>query len=169
MAAIKSPAPDFSLPDLTGRSRSLVEFHGKVVILCFWSVKCRWSQRVDDALAQRSGEWASTVLIRVACNADDPLKEIRAAAEAGKFGIVLLDLEQTAADRYGAQVTPHFFLIDHSGVLQYRGALDNATFQRKEPGRHYLADAIRAVLTGATPDPAETPVYGCAIVRQPAE
>lgn len=164
-----SVAPDFSLPDLSGRFRSLSEFHGQVVILYFWSLKCPWSQQVDDALSQRLGEWASTVLIRVACNADEAPKEICAAAEARKLGIVLLDLEQTVANLYGAQVTPHFFLIDHSGVLQYRGALDNATFQRKEPSRHYLADAIRAVLTGAAPDPAETPAHGCAITRKPAD
>jgi cytochrome oxidase Cu insertion factor (SCO1/SenC/PrrC family) len=31
------PAPAFSLPDLDGRTRSLADFHGKVVLLFFWA------------------------------------------------------------------------------------------------------------------------------------
>ena len=31
------PAPAFSLPDLTGNTRSLAELRGKVVLLFFWA------------------------------------------------------------------------------------------------------------------------------------
>ena len=31
------PAPDFALPDLEGRTRSLGDFRGKVLLLFFWA------------------------------------------------------------------------------------------------------------------------------------
>lgn len=31
------PAPEFALPDLEGRTRTLAEFRGKVVLLFFWA------------------------------------------------------------------------------------------------------------------------------------
>lgn len=31
------PAPDFALPDLEGRTRSLGDFRGKVFLLFFWT------------------------------------------------------------------------------------------------------------------------------------
>lgn len=31
------PAPDFSLPDLNGKTRTLAEFRGKVLMLFFWA------------------------------------------------------------------------------------------------------------------------------------
>jgi hypothetical protein len=33
----KIDAPEFSLPDLTGRNRSLSEFQGKFIMLNFWA------------------------------------------------------------------------------------------------------------------------------------
>ena len=33
----KIDAPEFSLPDLTGRNRSLSEFRGKFIMLNFWA------------------------------------------------------------------------------------------------------------------------------------
>jgi hypothetical protein len=34
---INDEAPDFTLPDLTGRKRSLSEFQGKFIMLNFWA------------------------------------------------------------------------------------------------------------------------------------
>jgi hypothetical protein len=78
---------------------------------------------------------------------------------------VLRDQEHIVADSYGAQTTPHFFVIDRDGVLRYMGALDDTTFRKREPEKPYLAEAVRAVLAGKLPDPRETPGYGCTIVR----
>jgi hypothetical protein len=69
------------------------------------------------------------------------------------------------ADQYVALTTPHFFVIDEQGILRYQGALDDVTFRKPTPTHNYLHDAVEAVVAGARPQPAETPAYGCAIVR----
>ena len=42
---------------------------------------------------------------------------------------------------------------------------DDVTLRRKAPTLSYLAEAVEAVLAGRRPDPAETPPFGCIIVR----
>jgi hypothetical protein len=68
---------------------------------------------------------------------------------------------------HGAQTTPHLFLIDPGGFLRYQGAFDDVTFRQRTPTQAYLYQAVEALLAGRLPDPAETPAYGCAIVRYP--
>lgn len=36
MLTVGSPAPEFSVPDETGRTRTLAEFRGKTVVLWFY-------------------------------------------------------------------------------------------------------------------------------------
>ena len=73
------------------------------------------------------------------------------------------------ADRFKAQTTPHIFVIDEMGVLQYAGAPDNDADGSKkkagEPVAHYAADAIDAVLAGKKPETQTTKPKGCSIKR----
>jgi peroxiredoxin len=166
MAALNAAAPDFSLPDPSGALHRLADLRGRIVLLCMWSARCPWSQRVDRSLAEWPEDLASAVdLFRLAVNAGEPPAELQAALPAEFPGILLFDSDRAAADLYGARVTPEFFLVDRAGLLRYRGAFDDATFRVRIPTRPYLADALRALLSGGDPDPAETPAYGCAIER----
>ena len=77
----------------------------------------------------------------------------------------MLRTDQVALDAYGVQTLPHLFVIDARGLLRYRGAFDDVTFRQRTPTRFYLKDAVDRLLAGQTPNPAETPAYGCAVVR----
>jgi hypothetical protein len=66
---------------------------------------------------------------------------------------------------YVALTTPHLFVIDEGGILRYQGALDDVTFRRRTPTQEYLYQAVKSVLSGARPQQAVTPAYGCSIVR----
>ena len=79
--------------------------------------------------------------------------------------VVLIDPDHQIADMFGAVTTPHCFVIDEVGNLRYRGALDDVTFRQREATRFFLNDAVLAILSGGLVDPAETPGYGCTIVR----
>ena len=58
----------------------------------------------------------------------------------------LRDTTQDVLRSFGADCTPEAFLIDESGVLCYRGAIDDAAQQLQDAQQHYLYDAIAQLL-----------------------
>ena len=166
MPLINAPAPDFELPDLSGQPHTLQDFRGQVVLLNFWSAECPHAARVDGELLNDLRRWGSRVaMISSASNVNEPTELISRVANERNLPLVLHDTQGKVADLYAAQTTPHLFLIDQSGILRYQGAYDDVTFRQRTPTRFYLRQAVQALLSGQMPDPAETPPYGCAIVR----
>ncbi|MFL7891152.1 MAG: redoxin domain-containing protein [Anaerolineales bacterium] len=159
-------APDFSLPDLEGDPHALHDYNGRIVILNFWSAECPWSQRSDEKINEYLEDWGSEVqYLPIASNANEDLELIRTQAASRQIPLILHDPDHQVADLYGADTTPHLFVIDQAGILRYQGALDDVKFRQPKPTLNYLHLAVEALLTGASPDPAETPAYGCTIVR----
>jgi len=165
---IGQPAPGFRLPDLQGGPHHLEEARGKILVLNFWSAECPWAERADKDIARLLGFWGEGVLLwTIASNSNEPVELLLHVSESRGLKPVLHDARQQVADLFGAQTTPHFFVLDQQGVIRYQGALDDVTFRQREPKRFYLHEAVQALLEGRLPEPAETPAYGCAIVRHP--
>lgn len=165
------PAPDFTLPDLQGKFHALSHYRGQIVILNFWSAECPWVERTDQALSEALQEWAAiseahapVVLLPVASNANETPEQLTQISGERGIPFVLHDPNRRVADLYQAETTPHLFVIDSNGILRYQGAFDDVTFRQRTPTRHYLKDAVDALLRGDTPDPCKTPAYGCSIV-----
>ena len=166
MPLINAPAQDFELLDLSGQPHTLQDFRGQVVLLNFWSAECPHAARVDAELLNDLRRWGSRVdMISIASNVNEPTELISRVANERNLPLVLHDTQGKVADLYAAQTTPQLFLIDQSGILRYQGAYDDVTFRQRTPTRFYLRQAVQALLSGQMPDPAETPPYGCAIVR----
>jgi peroxiredoxin len=164
---IHEPAPDFELPDLEGDPHKLSDFGGQIVIVNFWSAECPYSERTDQHLAGLLEGWSGdVVMLSIASNRNEPVDMLAEAAHARRLPKVLVDVEHTVADRYGAVTTPHVFVVDREGILRYRGAVDDVTFRQRKATRFFLRDAVDALRQGELPEPNETPAYGCAIVRE---
>ena len=79
---------------------------------------------------------------------------------------MLLDPTGTVGRLYGAKTTPHMFVIDKNGALQYMGGIDSlATAEvddipRAEP---YLKEAMLAVAQGTPVAHPVTKPYGCSV------
>ena len=167
MVQINEPAIDFSLPDLEGKDHHLSDYRGQTVVLNFWSCECPHSERADLALMAMKNQWArEAVFVAIASNRNESRESIQKVSTEHKLPLLLTDAHHLVADLYEAVTTPHLFLIDPSGILRYRGALDDVTFRRREATRCYLEAALRAVLAGEVPALGESPAYGCAIVRE---
>ena len=164
-----SPAPDFTLTNiLADESITLSALRGQIVIVNFWSGECAWSRGYDQYFNERRGGWLDQgiVLLHVNSNVnEEPIDTEEAATEYGVDGPILDDAGNVAADAYGATTTPHVFVVDPDGLIAYQGAVDDRTFRQREPTINYLDAAIDALSNGGYPDPAETPAYGCTIVR----
>src|SRR5436190_1306024 len=72
----------------------------------------------------------------------------------------LYDETQKIAKDHGATYTPEFFVLDRDRRLAYMGAMDDVSPPRQE-SKHFLDDAVTAVLAGRKPPVAETLARGC--------
>ena len=160
------PAPNFALPDLSGVPHHWEMGRGRILVLVFWSADCAHSERTNRTLAALRPGWGERVEVWwVASNPNESLERLRGAALGEQISPVLVDSDQSVADRYGAVTTPHVFVIDGDGTLRYAGAPDDVALRKPTPTRAYLAQAVEALLAGREPEPAETPPFGCALVR----
>ena len=163
---LNQPAPEFTLPDLDDRIHMLSDYRGQIVIVNFWSAECPHSERFDADITNCLPQWGADVaLLSIASNANESEEMLAAAARRRKIPVLLRDADQSVADRYKAQTTPHAFLIDRKGILRYRGAVDDVAFRQREPTRFYLQEAVEALLADRLPDTAEVNPFGCTIVR----
>jgi peroxiredoxin len=168
VAVLSDLAPPFELTGIDGQPYQLSDYAGRIVVLDFWSAQCPWSQHYDAWLAEQAPCWAAQGihLLAVAANVDEDTALIAAiAAERGLSFPILLDPACHVADAYGAETTPHIFVIDRAGRLAYRGAIDDRSFRQRTATRSYLSDALAALLADRRPEPDEIPPYGCALVR----
>ncbi len=166
IANVGQRAPDFSLKDLNGVPHRLEDVIGRILIINFWSAECPWSEKIDTKLVELLSTNAEEVsLWSIASNRNEPMEMLTTVAEDRGLSVVLSDPDHAVADLYAAVTTPHFYLIDSAGILQYRGAFDDATFRQPDATRNYLREALQAVRESRQPALMEAPSYGCAIIR----
>jgi peroxiredoxin len=164
---LNQPTPDFELQDLQGKHHKLSDQRGKIIIINFWSAECPHSERTDHYIVSLLESWNGEVeLFSIAANRNESLELLELVAVTRGLPRILVDAEGQVADLYGAITTPHVFILDREGILRYQGAVDNITFRKRESTHFFLQEAVEALLAGRLPQPAETPAYGCAIVRE---
>ncbi len=79
---------------------------------------------------------------------------------------VLIDEDGAVGHLYGAEKTPHMYLIDAEGTLRYAGALDNAPIGEVDGEGEltpYFQDAIDQLSAGKAIELVETKAYGCSV------
>lgn len=164
---INQPVPDFELADLNGKVYRLSGYRGKIVIVNFWSCECPHSERTDKVIMSMFVQWREDVnMLLIASNRNENVEAIKNAAESRRLPTVLLDAECQVADLFEAQTTPHVFAVDRAGILRYRGSVDDVTFRQRVPSQFFLDMAVESLLIDQLPAQAESPAYGCTIVRE---
>jgi peroxiredoxin len=180
--AIAAAAPAFSAPDQDGRSRSLAEFRGKVVVLEWTNHDCPFvrkhygsnnMQSLQKQAAERGIVWLSIVSSPPGEQGHVSPQEARSlTAERGAApAAVLLDPDSRIARAYAATTTPHMYIIDAEGVLRYMGGIDSIASNKSEDiarAEPLARDAMLAVAEGRGVERPVTRNYGCAIKYAPA-
>jgi peroxiredoxin len=170
--SLGDPAPDFSLPDTTGRQWSLAGSPATVVV--FTCNHCPYALAWHDRIADAARDYAGQGVTFLAINANDAERYPRDSYDAMRARVdredwpmpYLHDASQEVARAYGAKTTPDVFVVDGSGTLRYRGAPDG---DYDDPGERaaWLRDALDAVLAGREPERSETAPVGCSIKWKP--
>ena len=116
------PAPDFSLPDLTGQQVRLSDFRGKIIFLNVWATwcpPCRDEMPSMERLHRRM-QGKDFVMLAVSQDQDGPAVVKAFVQQEGLTFPVLLDREGLVSTRYGVTGYPETFVIDRDGrVIQH--------------------------------------------------
>jgi peroxiredoxin/DNA-directed RNA polymerase subunit M/transcription elongation factor TFIIS len=116
-------APDFDLDSLDGRSISLSEMRGKMVMLNFWALTCAPCLEelpyIQDVEEQWSGD-EELVILTVNYKNDPASVQDYIDIQQYTFD-VLLDTSGSVGTQYGVNVLiPKTYFIDTSGVIYYK-------------------------------------------------
>jgi peroxiredoxin len=125
------------------------------------------AQAYQDRLIALQKDYANKGVQVIAVNVnnipDDRLDKMKERARSKKFNFpYLYDPTQKIARDFGATVTPHVFVLDKDRKIAYMGAVDD-NMKEKEAKKHYLRDALDAVLADKKPPEETTKQFGCSI------
>jgi hypothetical protein len=171
------PAPVFSATDSNGHKVSLADFRGNTVVLEWTNHDCPYVRRHYDLgnmqALQKEATGAGVVWLSVISSAPgtqgfvkgteaNQLTKARGAAPTK----VVLDPPGTIGRMYGAQVTPHMYIIDGTGTLVYKGAIDDQPApwgELKKETRNFVRLALADLKQGGTIRHPDTRAYGCTV------
>jgi peroxiredoxin len=172
-AAVGDTAPAFQLKDLDGKTRSLADLKGKVVVLEWVNPNCPFSDRHarEKTMSELSKKYGTVTWLGINSTSSEHRDFLQPAdhlAWAKKNGVsypILYDPTGATGHAYDAKTTPHMFVIDKQGKIVYNGAIDDDPSGRKpKPERaNYVNAALTAEQGGKKIDPASTKPYGCSI------
>lgn len=176
-ATIGQPAPAFTLTAADGKEHSLEDFAGKIVVLEWTNMGCpfveKWYDQGNMQALQEEYTGEDVVWLTIASSAEGKQGHETAAqwqktieAKGINSTAVLSDADGKVGKMYGATNTPHMYVIDAEGVLQYMGAIDSndsADTADIAGATNYVVQAIAALQAGTAVETASTKAYGCAV------
>ncbi len=169
------PASDFNLRNVDGRMISLSMFpDAKGFILIFTCNTCPFAQKYEQRIIDLHNQFNQKGFPVIAINSNDKsvspgdsFDEMkRIDEEKGYKFVYLYDESQDIAKRYGATNTPHVYVIskhDNKLMVEYTGAIDNNADDGSKADKHYVSDAVNALLNGEKVKVAGTKAVGCGI------
>ncbi|ABR75021.1 thioredoxin [Actinobacillus succinogenes] len=131
-AEIGKQAPDIAVFDLQGNKTELNQFHGKTLLMSFWSGNCGVCVAELKSLEKMAAEYPDKVEI-LAINIDGENADTQAVVIKQKIGLpVLKDQMKITGERYGVTGTPTSFVISPEGNIQakYEGLIPEQTLQK---------------------------------------
>jgi peroxiredoxin len=114
-------APDFSLPDLQGKTQRLSDYRGKVVFLNFWAT---WCKPCKEEMPSMQVLWENLknqdfMMLAVSMDRVTTTKDIPPFVENLKLAFpILTDSWGQTDKRYKLMGVPETYIIDQNGVLR---------------------------------------------------
>jgi hypothetical protein len=176
-AQLEHAAPNFTANTADGKTLSLSSLQGKTVVLEWTNHECPFVKKhySSDNIPslQKEATAQGVVWLQVISSApgkqghvDGPtalkLNTDRGAAPSA----TLLDPSGQLARLYGAQTSPHLYIVNPQGQLVYRGGIDSIASNKVEDiakAENYVRTALRELAAGKKVTQASTRPYGCAI------
>ena len=177
--AVGSPAPDFSLPGIDGKTHVLADYSSaKVLVIVFTCNHCPTAQLYDSRIKKLAEDYRGKGVTLIAIEPNDPeavrpselawtdvgdgFEDMKIRATYRHFNIPYLydGATQAIARAYGPKATPHVFIFDEQRNLRYEGRVDNSQRESLVKTQDARA-AIDALLEGKPVAVPHTGVFGC--------
>ena len=167
-----TPAPDFDLKSVEGKSYRLSDFADKkVLVVMFLCNHCPYVRAIEDRIIRLQRDYAAKSVQLVGICANDPTdypedspENLQKQWQKKDYRFpYLIDESQDVARSFGAVCTPDLYVFDEKRRLAYHGQLDNHWKEPQNVTRRDLSEAIDALLAGKNPAADQIPSMGCSI------
>ena len=111
-------APSFAARTLDGRSISLAELHGKVVVLSFWFIGCPACRSMEPQLNEFKARFTGSDVVFLAMTTD-PKDELEKYLKKVRFDYVQAADAKEAMSRFSFRGFPKNIVIDKQGKIVY--------------------------------------------------
>jgi peroxiredoxin len=176
-ARIGAPAPAFSLTDTSGKAVSLADFKGKTVVLEWTNHECPYVRKHYNGnnMQALQKKWtAQGVVWLTLISSERGSQGYVSATEANKLTTdrgaaptaVLFDPKGDVGRAYGAQTTPHMYVVKGDGTLAYMGGIDDKATTRLDDlktAKNFVDSALSEVTQGKPVSVPTARAYGCTI------
>src|SRR5437667_11978428 len=171
---VGAAAPDFSLPDVAGKTHSLSEYKGKYVVLEWFNPECPFVKKHYGSgnMQKLQGEYTGKGVVWLTIDSNAPGTEgnitpeqAQKIAESWKTHqtALLLDSEGKAGRAYGAKNTPNMVVVSPEGKIAYEGAIDRKATPNPADipnSTNYVKAALDESLAGKPVTTPQTKPYG---------
>jgi len=170
-------APDFSLPDTSGKMVKLSDFRGRYVVLEWVNPQCPYVRKHYDSAnmpglqKEFGGKNVAWLAINSTRNGHPEYQTPKEMAEwmkktGGAPTATLLDSDSKVGKLYAARTTPQMWIVDPKGQVVYTGAIDDK--RSTDPAdiktaKNFVRAALGEVLAGKPVNTATSTPYGCSV------
>ena len=166
-----------TLPGPDGKTYTLSDLEGRYVVLEWLNFGCPYTRRhyrsgnmpaLQEKYTGKDVVWLSVVSSAPGKQGNYPASEMNAinARYGGRATAILLDPKGDVGRAYGAQTTPHMYVIGPEGTLLYKGGIDDQPGAAEQDTRgipSYVGAALDAAMQGEEIAVTAAPPYGCGI------
>jgi peroxiredoxin len=173
---IGEQVPDLAATGEDGKAHKLSDFRGKVVVLEWMSPVCEFTAKHYDSgnmqALQRDVTAGGAIWLSVNSNAKGaeghltPELALKRLAESKSSPThLLIDEDGSIGRAFGARSTPSVAVLDATGALRYKGAIDDKPWGNGNPAKakNYVTAALKELGGGQAISTATTMSYGCGI------
>jgi len=165
-------APGFELKSFDGRTVSLAQYKGRVVVLEWFNMDCPFSKyhyETKSTMVDLAKKYKDKEVVWLTVNStNNTTPEVNLAfAKKHKLPFPILDDRSGRVGRaYGARTTPHMIIVNKNGFIVYDGAIDSVPLGKAKEGVEtisYVDQALAQLTSGRKVSTPATPPYGCSV------
>ena len=163
-------ASGFELKSFDGKTVSLSDYRGKIVVLEWFNFECpyvMYHYRQPSTMVELAKQYKGKNVVWLAVNSTNHTtpEANKTFAKKHKLPFAILDDRSGKVGRaYGAETTPHMYIINHRGRIVYEGAIDNAPLGKTREGVvNYVDKALAELTAGKAVSTPKTKPYGCTV------